>query len=284
MNRETFETNPGLCELFKRKILDRAETTGLSKDRIDFESQIDMKGTFHDNLRTFYREYPQLAQDSDYLRLKTPRPLTGVALEQLWRSYQRSNEQPNHPKPVALIHPHLTITYSFDREHTTAGPEQKKRPETISGNTTVAGAETPHSELMRLLLDRVTAIAGENVTQTILHQLGREIGSAAFHHSGNQTPGANAAAALDNALRARALGRLKDLKEIDERSSLTYVCTVEECSLCRKGGAAASTCNIMRGIVTRWFESHLRKRAERIERHCVNTDPHLCVFRVTFRK
>lgn len=282
MNRETFETNPGLCELFKRKILDRAQTAGLSKDRIDFESQIDMKGTFHDNLRTFYREYPQLAQDSDYLRLKTPRPLSGAALEQVWRSYQQSKEQPNQQKSVGPILPRLIITYSVGCEPS-AGPESKKPPETISGNTTLPGADVTHSELMRLLLDRVTAIAGENVTQTILHQMGREIGSAAFHHSRKQIPGTDIAASLDHALRARALGRLKDLKEIDDRSSLTYVCTVEECSLCRKG-AAASACSIMRGIITRWFESHLGKGAERTERHCANTDPHLCVFRVTFGK
>ena len=50
MIRDTFEANPGLYELFKRKILDRAQSAGFSKGMIDFESRIDMKGTFQDNL------------------------------------------------------------------------------------------------------------------------------------------------------------------------------------------------------------------------------------------
>ncbi|MGD0178143.1 MAG: hypothetical protein ABSC50_15105, partial [Candidatus Bathyarchaeia archaeon] len=64
MIRDTFETNPGLSELFKRKIIERARFVGLSEGLIDFEAQIDKKGTYQDNLRTFYREYPQLTQNS----------------------------------------------------------------------------------------------------------------------------------------------------------------------------------------------------------------------------
>jgi predicted hydrocarbon binding protein len=287
MIRDTFEANPGLCELFKRKILDRAQLAGLSKDKIDFESQIDMKGTFQDNLRTFYREYPQLAQDSDYFRLKSPRPLSGAVLEQSWRSYEQSNRRTEQPKETGAIVPQLTITYTIGRDF--PAEDMKKEPETFSGNAMFARAETnqtqsTHPELMRLLLDRVTAIAGENVTQTILHQIGQEIGLTAFHHSTNQTPAGNLVAELDHALRARALGRLKGLEEIDHRSSVTYVCTVEECSLCRKGVTATSTCSVMRGIVTRWLESHLRKKADSIEGSCVDSDPHLCIFRVMFRK
>jgi predicted hydrocarbon binding protein len=289
MIRDTFEANPGLCELFKRKIIDRAQSAGLSKDMIDFDSRIDMKGTFHDNLRTFYREYPQLAQDSDYFRLKSPRSLSGVVLEQSWLSYERSNGRTERPEEARLIVPQLTITYTVGRESPAAREEVKKEPETISGNAMLAKVEmnqtqSNHSELVRLLLDRVTAIAGESVTQTILHQIGREIGLTAFDLSRNQTPAGNLVAALDHALRDRGLGRVVGLEEIDHRSSVTYVCTIEECRLCRKGAAATSTCSVMRGMVTRWFESHLRKKAESIEGACVDANSHLCVFRVKFKK
>jgi len=288
MIRDTFEANPGLCELFKRKIIDRAQSAGLSKDMIDFDSQIDMKGTFQDNLRTFYREYPQLAQDSDYFRLKSPRPLSGIVLEQSWLSYERSNGRTEQPEETRLIVPQLTITYTVGRE-SPAAEEMKKEHETMSGNAMLAKAEMNHTqsghpELIRLLLNRVTAIAGENVTQTILHQIGREIGLTAFHYSRNQTLTGNLAAALDHALRDRGLGRVIGLEEIDHRSTVTYVCTIEECFLCRKGVAATSTCSVMRGLVTRWFESHLRKKAESIEGGCVDANSHLCVFRFMFRK
>lgn len=285
MIRDTFEANPGLCELFKRKILDRAQLAGLRKDMIDFESQIDMKGTFQDNLRIFYREYPQLARGSDYFRLKLPRPLSGAVLEQSWRSYERSNgprERPQDPRPML---PQLTVTYTVGRE---LDEQIRKKNETIPGNTILAKADanqtqSTHSELMRLLLDRVTAIAGENATQTILHQLGRELGLTAFHHGNNQTAPVNLTAALDQALSVRGLGRVTDIEEIDHRSTVTYVCTIEECPLCRKG-QATPTCSVMRGMVTRWFESHLRKKAESTDGRCVEAASHRCVFRITFTK
>jgi len=289
MIRDTFEANPGLCELFKRKILDRAQSTGLNKDIIDFESRIDMKGTFQDNLRTFYREYPQLAQDSDYFRLKSPRPLSGVALEQSWLSYERSNGRTDHYEETRLTVPQLTITYTVGRASRSVKEEKETELQTISTNTMLPKPEmnqnqSIHSELVGLLIDRVTRIAGENVTQTILHQIGREIGSTAFHHSGNQAPAGNLAGALDRTLRDLALGRVIGFEEVDHPSSITYVSTIEECSLCRNRVAGTSTCNVIRGMLTRWFESHVQKKAESAEADCIDGHPHLCVFRVMFRK
>jgi predicted hydrocarbon binding protein len=286
--RNTFEGNPGLCELFKRKIMDRAESAGLRRDMIDFESQIDMKGTFQDNLRTFYREYPQLAQDSDYLRLKSPRPLSGIVLEETWRSYERHNGRKRQSLAAARWNfPDLSVSYTvgftpLPSQEETESNQDAKKP--IDARAEANPRLSTHPELMRLLLDRVASVAGENATRTILHQIGREIGLNAFHHSRNAAPAGNLVAALDHALRVRGLGRVADLKEIDRHSSITYVCSIEDCSLCRKGIAANSTCSVLRGMVTRWFESHLQKKAETTEGSCVDGEPHLCVFRVTFRK
>lgn len=289
MIRDTFETNPGLCELFKRKILDRAQSAGLNRDMIDFESQIDMKGTFQDNLRTFYREYPQLARESDYFRLKSPRPLSGAALEQSWRSYERRNGQIALPEEAGLIVPELTVTYTVGRESRPVGEEVRKGPEAITENAMLAKPEmnqnpSTHSELMRLLIDRVTVIGGENVAKTILHQIGREIGSTAFHHSRNQVLAGDLVAALGNAFRVRGLGEVAGVEEFDHGSGVTYVCSIEECFLCRRGVGASSSCSVIRGVVTRWFESCLQKRAESVEGSCSDAGSHTCVFRVTFRK
>lgn len=281
MIRDTFETNPGLCELFKRKIIDKARSSGFSKDKIDFESHIDMKGTFQDNLRSFYRAYPQLAQDSDYFRLKSQRQLSGVVLEQSWRSYERSNRRKDLRE--GIIVPELTVTYTVGRGFPPTQDENTRGPDATSGNAEVDQTSSAHSEIMRLLLDRVTAIAGEDVTKTILLQIGREIGRTAFHRS-NQTQAGNLAAGLDHALRSRGLGRVVDLEENSRQSSVTYVCTIEECNLCRNGVAATSSCSVMRGIVTRWLESHLEKKAESIDGDCLDAGSHRCVFRIMFRK
>jgi predicted hydrocarbon binding protein len=149
MIRDTFATNPGLCELFKRKILERARFVGLSEGLIDFEAHIDMKGTYQDNLRTFYRQYPQLSQDSDYFRIKSIRPLSGAALEQSWRGYERNNgheileltrEPTEQPLTAGVMH-EFFITYNIGGESLTARKEAPKEPETISIKPTLQQVE-----------------------------------------------------------------------------------------------------------------------------------------------
>jgi hypothetical protein len=67
--RDTFERNPGLAELFNRKILDIPQEVQFPEDLIDFESHIDMKGACSENLTRFYQVYPRLAERSTCLRL-----------------------------------------------------------------------------------------------------------------------------------------------------------------------------------------------------------------------
>jgi hypothetical protein len=195
MIRDTFETNAGLCELFKRKIIERARFVGLSEDLIDFETQIDMKGTYQDNLRSFYREYPQLAQNSDYFRIKSLRPLSGAALDQSWRAYERNNRHElseltrmatDQPPTAEPIIPELVITYTFGPESAIARKEAAIEPESNSTNAMLGQAEvdqaaSAYRDLFRSILDCVTATAGEKVTKAILNRIGLENDGTAFN-------------------------------------------------------------------------------------------------------
>ena len=288
MIRDTFETNPGLCELFKRKIISKAQCVGLSVDLIDFDAQIDMKGSYHDNLRTFYRAYPQLSQESDYARLKQPRLLSGAALEEAWLSYALTkpretaeSDQQQEDQRMGTIMPELTVTYSFGI-----------RPDPTSSNTispeTVPiihplHSEANHSELVRLFLERVSAMAGEGVAKTILHHVGKEIGRSSFQHSRDQAS-VDLLAALDHALRYRGLGRVIALERADNVSSLVFTCTIAECSLCLDQASRGSTCDVMRGVLSRWLELLLQKKVENVEESCVDAETHKCIFKFTFRK
>jgi hypothetical protein len=91
MIRDTFELNPGLAELFKKKILQIAREVQFPEDLIDFESHIDMKGTYGDNLRIFYREYPRLSEKSDFLKRNPIQQLSKAQVEGAYRTYQKVN-------------------------------------------------------------------------------------------------------------------------------------------------------------------------------------------------
>ena len=302
MIRDTFEANPGLCELFKRKMLERARFVGLGEDLIDFETQIDMKGTYQDNLRIIYRQHPQLSQNSDYFRIKSIRPLSGAALEQSWRSYEQDNghetpqqtrearEEPARAEVADATMPELIITYTIGSESVLAQNGTSEEPEPISikpkpRQVEANLASSTYRELAKSIIDSLTTMAGEKVTKVILHQLGEEIGRTAFNYSEDQILSDNLVDALDHVLSIRGWGRVLDLDEIDHGSHVTYVCTIEGCSLCFRRVATNPTCDITRGIVTGWLESLVERKAESsIETACIATGSQLCVFRVTFKK
>jgi predicted hydrocarbon binding protein len=297
MIRDTFETNPGLCELFKRKILERARFVGLNEGLIDFEAQIDKKGTYQDNLRIFYREYPRLTQNSDYFRIESIRPLSGAALEQAWRSFQENSRHetpeligmPTEQSPtVETIMPQFVLTYTFGSESEMARNEAPKESQPTSTEQILPEAETDaavstHRELVKSILDRVSAVAGEKVTKTILHQIGLEIGRTAFH-SKDQIVSDNPLEALDRVLNIRGWGRVLGLHKTDHGSRVTYECAIKGCPLCYRRTSTSPTCGIMRGIVSRWLESYVQKNAESTETICAVTGSQPCVHRVTFRK
>jgi len=269
MTRDTFEANPGLCELFKRKILDRAHSAGLSPDLIDFKSRIDMKGTFQESMQVFYRAYPLLGQDSDYIQLRRSHGLSGAALEQSWRSYERNNRSDRS------MMPELTVTFSITSDPTGFEKEDEQLSKAIDRQNAMNPSDDVQSGLMKMVLDRVTAMVGENATKAILHRIGREIGSTAFHSfSTRQEPTQDPVEALDHAIRIRGLGRVIDMIETRNRTNLTYTCTIN---------AERLRCNIIRGIVTRWLESHLHKKVDNLDDHCTTQEPHPCAFHITFK-
>jgi hypothetical protein len=118
--RDTFELNPGLAELFKKKILDIARDVQFPEDLIDFETHMDMKGTYADNLRIFYREYPRLSEKSDYLKRNPIQQLSKAQVEGGYRTYQKCNgERPEPTIPViantgeSLTEPTILTTPSY---------------------------------------------------------------------------------------------------------------------------------------------------------------------------
>jgi hypothetical protein len=217
MIRDTFEANPGLCELFRSKIRERAQFVGLSKDVIDFETHLDAKGTYQDNLRIFYREYPQLSHNSDYLRIKSMRPLTRAALDRSWRSFERKNGyeitkptktpigQPVTTEPIMT---EIVITYTIGGAPETSGKEASKTPEPSSAKPITPRAESSppaptYRELVKSILDRVTVLAGEKTTRLILHQIEREMGRGTFNYSRDENPSHHLVEALDDVLHRR---------------------------------------------------------------------------------
>jgi predicted hydrocarbon binding protein len=293
MIRDTFETNRGLCELFKHKMRERARLTGLTEGLIDFEGQIDMEGTYEDNLRIFYREYPQLSQQSDYFRIKSFRFPSGAALEKAWRSYEENNG--NEIKGVTAqptehpVMPELVITYTIGRESVMAPEEAAENSELVSARPRIEqekvdSAPSTYTDLVRSILDRVTAMAGEKATKMMLHQIGQEIGMNAFDHSRNEILPHNLRETLDHALSIRGWGRVLDLHRTDEKSNVTYECAIKECSLCHERLSKGPTCHVMRGIISRWLESFVRKKAESVETVCSAEGSQPCVIRVAFRK
>lgn len=319
MIRDTFETNPGLCELFKRKILERARFAGLREDLIDFAARIDMKGTYQDNLRIFYREYPQLMQNSDYFRIKSNRPVSGAALEQSWRGYEQNNgreiteptREPTEQLTVEAMMPELVITYTFADESLRAGervPTELARSHWLARSSAIAEfkpnpiEKLEHQEqdgwilengerilsfrvtTFQSIFDRVTAMAGEKVSKIILSQMGQEIGRTAFNYSRDRILPDNLVEALDHILSIQGWGRVLSLEKTGNGSSVTYVCTIKGCHPRHRRVSTSRTCDIIRGIVSGWLESYVQKNAENIETASVGTGPQPCVFRVTFRK
>jgi hypothetical protein len=218
MIRDTFEANPGLCELFRSKIRERARFVGLSEDLIDFETHLDVKGTYQDNMRIFYREYPQLSHNSDYVRIKSMRPLTGAALDRSWRNFERNNgheitKPVKSPLTTEPIMTELVITYTIGGAPETSGKEAPQTPESASTKPIAPRAESSpaastYRELVKSILDRVTVLAGEKTTRMILHQIEREMGRPTFNHSRDETPSHHLVEVLDDALHRRRNSQL----------------------------------------------------------------------------
>jgi predicted hydrocarbon binding protein len=286
MIRDTFETNPGLCELFKRKILERARSVRLSEDLIDFSAHIDMKGTYQDNLRIFYRGYPQLSQNSDYLRISSNKRISRDALERSWRGYEQ-NERLEIPESArALVKSDwlkwpLTVTEFNPEPVEKLGRQEQEGWRHEDGERILSFRVTTFQSI----IDRVTATTGEKVATIILHQIGKEVGRTAYSHCTDKMLSDNLVETLDRVLSSQGWGRVLNLDKTDHESSVTYVCSIKGCPLCYKRVSTSPTCDITRGIISGWLESFVQKNTESsTETACVATGSELCVFQVTFEK
>lgn len=131
--KDTFEHNPGLAELFKRKILDIAKEVEFPEDLIDFDSHMDMKGTYSENLTRFYQAYPRLSERSDYLKKNPIRKISESRIERVYQAYQANNGVPvivaaNNGEsfadaPIELTEPRLpTLSFNFTYQVTVETP------------------------------------------------------------------------------------------------------------------------------------------------------------------
>jgi len=161
-------------------------------------------------MRIFYREYPQLSHSSDYLRIKSMRPLTGATVDRSWRSFERNNGHENTtptgrpliPDPIMT---ELVITYTIGGAHETPGKEVPKTPEPISTKpltprTEPTPAASTYRELVKSILDRVSVLAGEKTTRMILHQIEREMGRATFNYSKDETSSQHLVEVVDDVI------------------------------------------------------------------------------------
>jgi hypothetical protein len=116
--RDTFERNPGLTELFKRKILDIAKEVEFPTDLIDFDSHLDMKGTYSENLTRFYQAYPRLSERSDYLKRNPIQEISSPQIERAYQAYQVNNGVPI----IAVATTGETFTDTPPRTHSAKSP------------------------------------------------------------------------------------------------------------------------------------------------------------------
>ncbi|MGP8070857.1 MAG: hypothetical protein ACLP5V_13315 [Candidatus Bathyarchaeia archaeon] len=166
--KDTFETNPGLAELFKRKILDIAKEVEFPEDLIDFNSHMDMKGTYCENLTRFYQAYPRLSERSDYLERNPIREISESRIELSYQAYQANNGVPmivaanngesfTDASSPELTEPSLpTLSFNFTYQVTVETPPIT--PQIALKHETAVQSPTPETGVSRLeeRLDRPT--------------------------------------------------------------------------------------------------------------------------------
>jgi len=135
------------------------------------------------------------------------------------------------------------------------------------------------------MLDHLRSIAGSKVANTVLNQIGEEIGRATFAYSKNDMPSEDHWKILDEVLNVRGWGRCVSVNRINHEPYVTYSYTIRDCPICYGQKAAEPMCDIVRGIVTGWQESVLGRKAESsYETRCAATGATFCIFHVSFKE
>ena len=135
------------------------------------------------------------------------------------------------------------------------------------------------------MLDHLHSIAGSKVANTVLNQIGEEIGRATFTYSKNDIPSQDHWKILDEVLSVRGWGRCVSVNRINHEPYVTYAYTIRDCPICYGQKATEPMCDIVRGIVTGWHESILGRKAESsYETRCAATGATFCIFHVSFKE
>lgn len=133
------------------------------------------------------------------------------------------------------------------------------------------------------LVDRLTSIAGEQVTETLLSQIGNSIGRSGMEYSKDRILKEDDLwKVFDMVLQARGWGRCVGLsKEMDSGGS--YIFRLRNAPLSYQRRTSKPTCHMMRGIVTGWLEAYLGAKAKvAVEKSCAAMGNSLCIFEITF--
>jgi len=133
------------------------------------------------------------------------------------------------------------------------------------------------------IVDRLTSIAGEPVTETLLSQIGNSIGRSGMEYSKDRILTEDDLwKVFDEVLRARGWGRCVGFsKGTGPRKS--YIFNLRNAPLSSQRRASKPMCYMMRGILTGWLEAYLGAKATAaVEKSCAAMGNSLCIFEITF--
>jgi predicted hydrocarbon binding protein len=134
------------------------------------------------------------------------------------------------------------------------------------------------------LIDRLTSLVGSRVSETILSQLGNEIGHVTFDYSREVIKSeADLGPVLDNVLADRGRGRCTDFEKQARDGKTIYTVRTRGSPLSHERTSATATCRLVGGIVSGYLEAYLGKKAQSyVERECESRGNQFCVFETAF--
>lgn len=133
-------------------------------------------------------------------------------------------------------------------------------------------------------VDRLISLVGDHVAETILYQMGDEIGRVAFDYSRKNIKSEDdLRKVLDNVLSNRGWGRCGAIEKYTRDNKIVYIVRVTGTPSSHERASNEPTCHIERGIASGYLEAYLGKKAwSHSELECVSAGGRLCVFEIIF--